>query len=73
MTTSGTESLFAFVRGLTLWRFSRHGNEFAVNLTHWCYFTNHAYPGERRFYVRLGARPGWVRDFGPRKPRKSRA
>lgn len=52
------------LHGLTVWRLSRFGKEWAVNATRWFYFTNHAYPGEHRYYIRLGRRPGWTRSFG---------
>lgn len=48
-----------------LLRFSRFGSQWAVNITRRFYLTNNAYPGQRRWYVRLGKRPGWVRSFGP--------
>lgn len=49
------------LRWLTIWRFERFGEHFAVNLSGWVYFTNHSYPGERRYFVRLGE---WRRGFG---------
>lgn len=30
-------------------------------LTHWFFFTNHSYTGERRFFVRVGQ---WRKNFG---------
>jgi hypothetical protein len=53
-----------WLRGFALWRFSRFDGEWAVNATRWFYISNHAYRGERRYYVRIGKRPGWTRSFG---------
>lgn len=46
-------------------RFDRFGSHWAVSVTRWFYFTNHSYPGERSWYVRLGRYPGWTRACGP--------
>lgn len=53
---SEPKDLFAFLHGFTIWRVQRFGGEFAINATRWFYLSNHAYPGERRWYVRVGSR-----------------
>lgn len=62
--TARQGDLFAFLRGFTIWRVQWFGRRFAVNATRWFYLSNHAYPGERRWYVRIGKRPGWRLHFG---------
>lgn len=52
----------AFLRGIRRWRANRYGGaHFSVLLTHWFYFTNHSYKGERRYFVRVGE---WRKNFG---------
>lgn len=52
---------------MILLRFYRFGNGWSLNVSRRFYLSNHAYPGERRYYIRIGRRPGWVRTFGPRR------
>ncbi len=38
---------------------------FAVYLTHWLFFTTGSYPGEQRYWIRVGQ---WRKSFGGRRP-----
>lgn len=49
------------LRRLRTWRFNRIGSDFAVYLTGWIFVSNHAYSGERRYFVRIGS---WRKTFG---------
>ncbi len=50
-----------------LYRCQYRDGEWSLNLTRHFYLTNHHYVGERKWYMRLGKRPGRVFVWGKRK------
>lgn len=55
--------LFSALRGFTIWRFQRfdstRGRRYGIYLTRWLFITNYSFPGEPRYYIRVGESRGW--------------